>query len=57
MQSVGTPVLVNTVEENKKHGQLRKIEEPICSNNHDDERNFPNNDKVTMRKGFLHGSN
>jgi hypothetical protein len=52
MQSIGTTVLVNTVEEKKNPRRLRNIEEPICSNNHDDERNFPGNDRDEANNYF-----
>ena len=38
MQSAGTPVLGNTIELERKPGRLRRIKEPICSNDNHDER-------------------
>jgi len=52
MQSIGTTMLVNTVEEKNKPRRLRKIEDPICSNNHDDEKNFPDNDRDEANNYF-----
>jgi hypothetical protein len=45
-------VLVNIVEAKKKPGQLRNTEEPICSNNYDDERNFVGNNRDEANNSF-----
>lgn len=45
-QSVGTPVLVNTVGPKRKPGQQRKIKDPSCRNdNHDNDKNYSGNDR------------